>query len=482
MSNNIEWLDWHCMYDEGWRGLIVDEAFAHPAKAARGLIRQIFTHMQAQGWLQPRSRVLDVFGGIGTTLIQGASLGHECVGVELEERFYKLALENFALHRRTWESMGDPLPVMLHGDSRRAVELVRGHFAGCVGNPPHGTAALGNGGASTRLDFLTEQKSIPANTYGQSPGQLGSMSEGDVAAAIGSPPYADGVVHSGNGIDLSKLTGNKPGSHTQAKAQGYSDAVIGSPPYAETPVVGQGNFQSAKCPDSKPARGIGEGDKGYDAVVGSPPYAESIKGDHGEVETAKESHDARSDKGQGVPGNIGAEVGETFWSAAREILLQVHQLLKPGGVCAWICKDYVKAGKRVPFCDNWARLCEACGFVVVQRVRCHLVKEETNPGLFGDVTKKTERKSFFRRLHERKPGAVRIDWEEVIFAVKVGGGQSEVAACVGSPPFHDNNVNIGSVGPTVGMRQEISGRSAKRDDAYGKTAGQLGGMKEGDAP
>jgi hypothetical protein len=25
-----EWLDWHSCYDEGWKGLIVDEAFAHP--------------------------------------------------------------------------------------------------------------------------------------------------------------------------------------------------------------------------------------------------------------------------------------------------------------------------------------------------------------------------------------------------------------------------------------------------------------------
>ena len=39
--------------------------------------------------------------------------------------------------------------------------------------------------------------------------------------------------------------------------------------------------------------------------------------------------------------------------------------------------------------------------------------------LLADVTKKTERKSFFRRLHERKPGAVRIDWEEVVFVEKV---------------------------------------------------------------
>ncbi len=133
---SINTLDWHGCYDDSWKGLISDAAFAHPAKMARGLVRRIFAHMEAQGWLQPRSRVLDVFGGIGTTAIEGASRGHEVVCIELEERFVKLALENFALHRLTWEKMGDQLPVMLHGDSRKAVALARGHFAACVGSPP----------------------------------------------------------------------------------------------------------------------------------------------------------------------------------------------------------------------------------------------------------------------------------------------------------------------------------------------------------
>lgn len=463
-----EWLDWTGCYDDGWRGLIVDAAFAHPAKAARGLVRRIFAHMEAQGWLPPRSRVLDVFGGIGTTGIEGASRGHEVVMVELEERFYKLALENFSLHRLTWEKMGDPLPVMIHGDSRKAVELVRGHFAGCVGSPPFDSqmnqggdtkAARGlNADGTPRRGSPSKAESagtLAVNGFGASDGQLGSMPAGNL------------------------------------------DAAIASPPYAETVIDPQSNFQSAKCPNSKPARDV-RGD-GYDGVIGSPPYAASIKGEHGEVETADESHKARSDPKSGgslgksqrhggyggkdnlgnltegdvdavvdsvvssppwenqepshaqgskfetvhreihptklakdrpgmfqheygkTDGQVGNQTGETFWLAARTILEQVYALLRLGGHAAWIVKDYVKAGKRVPFCDNWARLCEAVGFKVVQRVRCHLVKTESNPGLFGQVTKKTERKSFFRRLHERKLPAdsdCRIDFEEVVFVQK----------------------------------------------------------------
>ena len=36
----------------------------------------------------------------------------------------------------------------------------------------------------------------------------------------------------------------------------------------------------------------------------------------------------------------------------------------------------------------------------------------------GECVVTKERKSFFRRLHEKKPGAVKIDWEEVIIARK----------------------------------------------------------------
>lgn len=504
----VKWLDWHGCYDDGWKGLIVDAAFAHPAKAARGLVRRIFAHMESQGWLPPRSRILDVFGGIGTTAIEGASRGHEVVCIELEEKFYNFALENFQLHRRVWEVSGDPLPVMLHGDSRKAVEIVGGYFKlkrvveklrdegkidATVGSPPFGERRDGQGIA---IDGET--------TCGR---PLGRSILAD--AAIGSPPYSNDRIVDRNGIDRSKMADGKPGGpNSQAAARGYGgtdgqlgemaegglDAAISSPPYAETVIDPQGNFQSTKCPNSKPARDVrGEG---YDGVVGSPPYADSVNSEQhgidwtkagpatgnrkrgegckheetlnsqlsygsvdgqlgamkeGDVDAAVssppyegirqdgggeyakegrggfgnysgEAHDAwHTTRDPANLGNLGSETNvdrETFWAAARTILEQVYQLLKPGGHCAWIVKDYVKAGKRVPFCDNWARLCEAVGFKVVQRVRCHLVKEETNPGLFGKVTKRTERKSFFRRLHERKPGAVRIDWEEVLFVVR----------------------------------------------------------------
>ena len=61
---------------------------------------------------------------------------------------------------------------------------------------------------------------------------------------------------------------------------------------------------------------------------------------------------------------------------------------------------------------------ESLGFEPVERIRAMLVKEDRQPGLFGeDVVKTTERKSFFRRLAEKK-GSPRIDWEEVLMVRK----------------------------------------------------------------
>lgn len=62
---------------------------------------------------------------------------------------------------------------------------------------------------------------MPAN-YGANPDNLGNMAPGQVEAVVSSPPYMASV-HHGNGIDQSKLTGNHPGPHTQALAEGYGN-------------------------------------------------------------------------------------------------------------------------------------------------------------------------------------------------------------------------------------------------------------------
>lgn len=59
--------------------------------------------------------------------------------------------------------------------------------------------------------------------------------------------------------------------------------------------------------------------------------------------------------------------------------------------------------------------------------------------------------------------------------------KAEPMAAMKSPPFMENNVNIGAVGDTPAMRQQIH-NSQPRNDSYGTTPGQLGAMPHGTPP
>ena len=73
---------WEGCYDLGWKGLLTDHAFSHPAKFSRGLIERIVDHVLAQGWVQPGGTVADPFGGVGCGGVVCAARGLRWVGVE----------------------------------------------------------------------------------------------------------------------------------------------------------------------------------------------------------------------------------------------------------------------------------------------------------------------------------------------------------------------------------------------------------------
>ena len=119
------------------------------------------------------------------------------------------------------------------------------------------------------------------------------------------------------------------------------------------------------------------------------------------------------------PANLANDTGDTFWAAARVIVEQTYAVLKPGGYAAWVTKRFVRKGQIVEFSEQWAQLCEAVGFVRVEWVRAMLVEDHGDQmDIFGGSTMRgKERKSFFRRLAEKK-GSPRIDWEDVLILRK----------------------------------------------------------------
>ena len=417
--------DWHGCYDEGWNGIIVDEAFAHPAKISYALAARIYEHAFKEGWVKRGDKVIDPFGGIGGTAIHAACRGLQWVGVELESRFCGWAEQNFSLWARKWGNLPEWVqPKMVCGDSRRLAELLGIQAVACIGSPPfvdarqnttdsrkgataptkHDPEAWGMvvssppyaHDATPRQNNLEDYANESPRYYGQSAGQLGSMPEGDYAVVVSSPPYAEHIKNK-NGIDYSKSVD----PNTSKRGSAARDAIGG--PYGET--TGQ----------------LGA------MVVGSPPF-ENQEPSHAQGSRFEDVHRqlnpsklAKNRPGMfqheygDTSGNIGNATGETFWSAARQIVEQCRQILRPGGHAIWVCKDFVRKGKRVPFSDQWLALCESLGFRLVCRHRAMLVKHGDRQKLLdgGEHQTTRERKSFFRRMAEKK-GSPRIDWEDVI--------------------------------------------------------------------
>lgn len=594
-------VQWSGCYDEGWKGLIVPSAFAHPAKMARGLVARIFDELLAIGALKRGDTVCDPFGGIGTTAIEGASRGVQVVCCELEPRFVELARQNFELHRAYWEAAGQPLPIIVQGDSRRLRLNIAAPLAACaiISSPPYadGCARQGHDVHPNRLEGATQ--SVALVSYGDTPGQLGAMPAGEISAVVSSPPYVSGGHHrdvmgawnqNGGGYDSDapsrerfqpgdELGYGRAAGQMGQMAEGSVEAVISSPPYAEIasgagglntkppkhqgqqggrsataasqdtdqrygesdgqlarlpkgdveaivsspPYAGQGlkggdqrtalSEPAAVCRESgrgkrtaslgsdgcdnygntpgqlgamrggevdavvsSPPFGFHNGGGGIntagyrkngttgpsddkvgrrtyqgtggersegnletltlgqvDGVVSSPPYERSLHASDDGIDWEQAKRNGNGGGEHQRPGasagaaypisdeNIGNTAGETFWSAAKQIVAEAYALLKPGGHAVWVVKHFVRDKQLVDFPGDWRKLCEHVGFETVKEVRAMLVHEEVRPHLFdGHVVKRRERKSFFRRLAEKK-GSPRIDFETVLFMRKPEG-------------------------------------------------------------
>lgn len=479
---------WHGCYDAHWRGLIVPESFAHPAKFARGLIERILRHGFDRGWWRAGDLVGDPFGGVALGGVAAGYAGLNWVGCELEGKFVLLGNRNLALHGPKWMVLGQASCVtLLQGDSRRFASIIEGAGA-IITSPPYAD--------NQRSDRTAEERDRrrgfrqgsgcfrTSECYGRSDGQIGALGSGNVDAIVSSPPYADGLGHGGGRPihqpgrpDTVTLEGQKEGyggtaGQIGALPAGGVDAVVTSPPYADSVNSGNHGIDWSKC-DAVEGRRRGDGTRheaafrsqmaygvadgqigalsagGLDAVLTSPPYegtdvatADARDGKRRLAQIARAI--ARGEKvsdefhrllakginpasnlnivGYGrTEGQIGADTGETYWQAMHLVYGQCLLALKPGGVMCVVVKDYVKDRQRVPLCDQTLRLLEHLGFEPVERIRAMLVRERRHTCLFGhEHLVRKERKSFFRRLAEKK-GSPRIDWEEVLVVRKPGG-------------------------------------------------------------
>jgi hypothetical protein len=265
------------------------------------------------------------------------------------------------------------------------------------------------------------------------------------------------------------------------------------------------------------SRRLGEALQQAAGVVSSPPWLDQAP-DHNGAVNLQRLHDQMHRDGNAHGGSIGPSLGQgyghtpgqlaalppgdvdavtdsepgTFWEAAAQILRECHRVLRPGAVTAWVVKAFVRNKALVDFPGDWARLLAACGFEVFLVVHASLVKEESHPSLFGgEMVTRTERKSFFRRLAEKK-GAPPIDHEVVLFARRLGGpGEQpgDVGAVVASPPWAAQMNSGGDTPAARGIGR--TGRDQRPCEAqgehnptrgYGTTPGQLAALPPGTPP
>lgn len=428
----METIEWNGCYDGSWKGLISEDSFAHPAKFAPGLIKRILAHGVERGWWKRGDLLGDPFGGIAGGGIMAGYAGLNWLGVELEPRFVELGNKNIALHAPTWLACGDAsLVKLVQGDSRRFAEIVYGAVAGVVTSPPFASDQSGGGIAKGGAGNVKVGTNCGYQNQGESTGQIAALKPGAVDAVISSPPYAESVKGDHREIETAKESHAARTNPGQGGSLGKSQRFGG---YGAT----AGNIGNLKEGD---VDGVVASLGSLKAVVSSPPWEQNSEGAIGahkfkdaeafarkraEMDAANpkchsqspESRIAQFERDRGKSygsstGQIAKEAGETYWHAMRLVYAQCLLALKPGGYMAIVVKDYVKDKARVPLCDDTLRLLVSLGFEPVERIRAMLVKTTTHEGMFGTITKTTERKSFFRRLAEKK-GSPPINWEEVI--------------------------------------------------------------------
>jgi hypothetical protein len=518
---------WAGCYPSKWKGLIVPEATSHPAKFSSRLIRRIYAHMIAEGWLAEGQTIVDPFGGVALGALEAMRLGLHWIGVELEVKFSDLGNQNIGLWNKRYSTMPHWCSdaVLLNGDSRNLAQVL-GMADGCVSSPPYAGIEVEKNsksidrskqyevykksGGGQSFEAFCHTQDIHSQGYGSAPGNLGNMhsTSAGLQAAVSSPPYADCIKDNerGSGIDWDKVKegGHKKTPAREAIARGYG-YTVSSPPYSEA--LGHGGqseiddakhlFTRREFYGQTPGQLGTMKANGFNAAVSSPPFkgqsadggwqmlgkyaeegkltVEQVNGDpsksypswnkerdmsygHAEgqlADMAEGSFDAAvssppfecqsggtnvtakrgplADKrllerhaagnaaaGYGdAPGNMGSEQGDDFWSAARQIVEQVYQVLALGGHAVWVVKAFVKNKQIVDFPGQWRQLCEAAGFETLHEHHAMLVRHKgTSLTLEGEqVEHVTESKSFFRRLAEKK-GSPRIDYEVVLCMVK----------------------------------------------------------------
>jgi DNA modification methylase len=178
-------------------GRYLSESNRHPGKMLPALARQAIS-----AYSEPGDLVVDPMSGIGTTLVEAIHLGRRAAGVELEERWARLADENVDLAR---DQGATGSAQVISGDARELPRLLGTRAAALLlTSPPYGDATLGDPSAGggikraraaegrrvSRAEHDRAAGGMRAGRYGERAGNVAALPYGRVDLVLTSPPYA----------------------------------------------------------------------------------------------------------------------------------------------------------------------------------------------------------------------------------------------------------------------------------------------------
>ena len=413
---------WQGCYAGGRGDLFTPESNRHPAKMAVALCYRIFEHGRKMGYWKPGDVILDPLAGIFTTGIVGATLGYRIVGIELEKHFIDLAQQNIELLKQKFPKYTIWTPRLIQGDARRLREVLscQPPVASAVTSPPYSS------------EFREQHPGTKGGKVGLEAERGGSFR--GYSGVVTSPPYAESL-----GTDTTHGPNSQAArASRQFRHDPYSGA-ISSPPYTDSISSNKGTFDPEKFvkpggPHSQaniPSRyskshgqigNLRDPRNDIDGVLSSPPYEDSEQkcdGQKARWTTGKDAALLRR-KGDYVPQSSMGR-GETYLSAILAVYRELHTVLKPHGVVCLVTKNPVKAGAIRRLDADTIRLMEAAGFTLIERKMAMLSEDLGEQGRLEGGTDKIrrERKSFFKRLFERKRPDLAVDHEDVMFFRKV---------------------------------------------------------------
>lgn len=421
-----------------FRHLFVKESVKHPAKANLHMIRWIIEKFTKAGDV-----ILDPMAGTYSTCIMASLLNRHSIGVEYEEKFYKMGLENVRQLQQQPNLELTGKIVVLKGDARRLSQVLTKNVDKIVFSPPYATTridvtnrqeiqknAIQSFQKNGYFDFMGKRWTIEewkkinkgrmdgrgvrhgnVKTYGKNPNNVSNLPYGKVDTIVTSPPYAhQGSVYKGmlsnvkRAYRAGKLTkeqyehfkGRKAYKEEAAEEQGKSegqlanlkygkiDAIVTSPPYTSNQAFHDKKFMIKTAKER--SKRLREG---------------KIKGHYASPEAFRKVAENLEERYSDDPQNVGNLKGKTYLSAMLQVYSECYKVLKDNGLMILITKNFHRKKKPIRLDLDTIKLCEHAGFTLIDRWYRKLTKF-----------------SFWVILYYKKYG-LRIEHEDILVFRKV---------------------------------------------------------------